>query len=157
MYLPAPALYRPNVEYFEVEYCVDVDHPERRGPGLSKEKRRQASRERFKTQGAAVGYYKGILAGECDYSSEYMAWVQVFHVRPGKRARCVRKRVDRKRAGRWVYDLNPAPEGTKGWSLTDGTPFIYCVTCKLTLDEGFPCKHVDQDELEAWLALGRAA
>lgn len=153
-----PSLYQSDSEYFEVEYCIFVDHPERRDSTfMRRDVHRTVSHERFKTQGAAVRFQQGLLAGESDFSSEFICWVQVYHHRPNKRARCVRKRVDRERPGRWVYDLTPSPEGTSGWSLTDGTPFLLCETCRLTLHEGFPCKHVDQDELDAWLALGRAA
>lgn len=143
------------MSYFEVEFCTHVDHPERRDASfVRRDEHRQADRWRYETQGAAVGVFDEMVKGQWDCVSEYICWVQVYHVRQGQRARCVRKRVDRERPARWAYDLTPCPEGTRGWSLNDGTPFIYCETCKLTLDEGFPCKHVDQAELEAWLAVG---
>lgn len=144
-----------DTTYFEVEYCVHVDHPERRDASFARrDEHRQANRQRFKTQGAAVTYYNEILKGQWDFGSEYMCWVQVYHVRPGKPARCVRKRVDRERPERWVYDHNPAPEGTSAWSCTDGSPAIYCQTCKKWMDDGVACDHVDQKALDNWLALG---
>jgi len=153
-----PSLYQEDSTYYEVEFCTYVDHPERRDKSyMRRDVHRTVSRERFATNREAVGFFNEIQEGHWDFSSEYVSWAQVYYHRPNKKARCVRKRVDRERPRRWVYDLTPSPEGTKGWSLTDGTPFLLCESCKLTLHEGFPCKHVDQDELEAWLALGRAA
>lgn len=143
------------MSHYEVQYCVHVDHPELRDESFSRrDEHKSASSQRFETQGAAVCFFNEIVAGNWDYGSEYMCWVQVHEVRPGKAPRCVRKRVDRERSARWVYDHNPAPEGTSAWSLTDGTPAIYCKRCKLWLADGVSCKHIDQEELEAWLALG---
>jgi len=143
--------------FYEVEFCTHVDHPEKRDASfVRRDVHKQVNRDRFQSQGAAVGYFNQIVNGQWDFSSEYVCWVQVYHVRPHKRARCVRKRVDRERPERWVYDHNPAPEGTSAWSLNDGNPAVYCKTCNKWMDDGVACEHVKQEELEAWLALGSA-
>ena len=143
------------MSHYVVECCINVDHPEYRDASFQRrDKHRVVNRFEYRSQRAAVAEFNAILDGGSDFASEYVCWVEVFYVRPGKRARTVRRRVDRERPARWVYDYNPSPEGTKGWSLTDGTPYLHCEQCGLWLDDGFPCKHVDQAELESWMALG---
>lgn len=141
--------------YYLVELCIHVDRPDLRDNSYRcREEHRQVNKWTYQSQGAAVCVFNEILNGEWDFSSEYVCWVQVHHIRPGKRSRCVRRRVDRQRPERWVYDHNPTPEGTRGWSLTDGTPFLRCETCGLYVDDGVACKHVLDAELDAYLALG---
>ena len=143
---------------YEVEYCVHVDHPELRDSSyLRRDEHKSASKRWFDTRAGALNFFNGALKGFEDCGSEYLCWIQVHTLEDGKLGRCIRKRVDRERPARWVFDHHPLPAPARGWSLRDGSPFAYCKECGLTLHEGFPCKHVDQADLDAWLALGRAA
>lgn len=145
------------VSHYEVEYCNCVDHPERRDSSFSPVPAgfRRAHSERFSTQGAAVRYFEGLLRGESDFSSEYICWAAVYRCYAHRSGKCIRRRVDRERPARWVYDHEPAPKNVKGWSCVDGSPAAYCAVCEADLAEDGPCEHVDPEALANWLALGK--
>jgi len=146
----------PAITHYEVTYCTCVDYPERRGPSFPvvHKGHRSVANIRFSTQGAATRYYEGILQGASDFSSEYVCWVEVVRWYTSGPARYVRKRVDRPRPARWVFDHNPAPTNAKGWSCNDGSPCAFCEVCAQDLVDKPTCEHVDQAAMNAWLALG---
>jgi len=135
---------------YRVSYTIIVDHPERRdstfapvAPGT-----RIHTAEVFASQGAAVRYFDGLLAGEADFSSEYVSKATVDRMYSGRSPRCVRRTVERARPARWALDYAAKPAGVRAWSLTDGALFAYCERCGagLCVDDR-PCDHVDLGQL----------
>jgi hypothetical protein len=148
-----------TIKGYRVSYTIIVDHPERRGPTYPEVAplTRIHTSETFATQGAAVRYFEGMLAGESDFSSEYVSKVGVDRMYQGRSPRCVRRVVERARPARWLLDYAAKPANLKAWSLTDGTLFGTCERCKAAF-AGEPkgatlCEHVDAAELATLLEL----
>lgn len=139
-----------TIKGYRVNFTIIVDHPERRDASFApvEPNTRIHTSIEFKTQGAAVRYFEGLLAGEDDFGSEYVSKASVDRLYVGRSPRTVRRQVERARPARWALDYAATPAGVKAWSLTDGTLFAYCERCKANLNLGAePCEHVDLGEL----------
>ncbi len=109
--------YSPSEKPFVLSFVLVVDRPTLRGPtypvvapGV-----RLAQTHSFATQGAAVRAFEGLLAGDYDYPSEYVAKCEVYKVNARGYAsggRTVRKLVERARTEtRFQYNMNTLKVG----------------------------------------------
>jgi hypothetical protein len=90
---------KPATKSYRVTQVIVCDRPELRGetfhpvaPG-----HRTVYSVNYTTQTRAVREYEAILAGQNDFSTEYVARVDVVQLREGRSSRVVRRRVERTR------------------------------------------------------------
>jgi len=143
---------------YRVSFTITVDCPERRDASFTPVEAgtKIHSSWHFDSQGAAVRCFDGMLAGEEDYSSEYVSKCSVERMYAGRSPRCIRRPVERNprtvNGSRWTFNNAPAIPGVSHWTLTDGTPVAYCKTCKADLVAGTCCQHVNRVQLDNLLA-----
>jgi hypothetical protein len=87
------------IKTFEVRWTVETDHPEKKDSSFRPVKAgtRTPFVQKFDNQKRAIAYAKGLLSGEDDFASEYVANVTVLQTYAGKGPRVVMNRVERER------------------------------------------------------------
>jgi hypothetical protein len=108
-----------KLKLYEVDLVIVVDRPDLRDESFTHEVapgHSSFTRWKFSTQREAVSMYEDILAGEYDFASEYVRWVQVFKIDPwGKKTRVVRKKQYRRgRDEPWGDEFKENPP-LSGW------------------------------------------